>query len=141
MADSVGQHFGLLQQRDHSLFSGSAARRRLRCFERDGARDSIGLTSAQGQQQMASLKVGAANEIDRAQSGSDGPANVYAKEFGFRDFARVTLYKIQTAQANPQPAQNQRQQRALWPPGQTEPGSFQDCAEDLETFFDVAAHQ
>src|SRR5437763_8356954 len=99
MADSVGQHFGLLQQRGSSDLSGSAARRRLRCFERDGARDSIGLTRAQGQQQMASLKVGAANEIDRAQFGSDGPANVSAKEFGFRDFARVALYKIQTARS------------------------------------------
>src|SRR5437867_3669352 len=53
---------------------------------------------------MTSLKVGAANEIDRAQSGGNGPANVYAKKFGFRDFTGVALDKIQPPQTNPQPA-------------------------------------
>src|SRR5260370_33224088 len=90
---------------------------------------------------MPGLKVGAADEIDRAQAGGYRPAQVDANQIGFGDQAGITLSKVETSQANPETTQSQREQRALRSFRQFESDGLQYDTENLEAFFDVSAHQ
>jgi hypothetical protein len=46
---------------------------------------------------MTALKISAANEINRAQTGGNSPASIDAYKIGFGNLARVTLREIKAS--------------------------------------------
>ena len=95
------QGLSLIEEfRDALLRIGAATRRGLADFKRHCARDARNLTGAQRQQEMQTLEIGAANQIDYAQTRRDGPANVDAQEIGFRNHFRGPFGEPQAPQLN-----------------------------------------
>ena len=90
---------------------------------------------------MQTLKVGAANQVDDTQTGRHCPADVDAPQISFRNVSGLARIEIQTAQANPQPAHGQRDQRAFWSFRQFQSNRLEHDSIDRQPFLDMPAHQ
>ena len=80
MPDFGGQAIGLT---DQPLVAGammSALDRGIHGLDRQRARDAIPIPGVEREQQVAALKVGAANRVDGAERGRDRPARIDAGE-------------------------------------------------------------
>src|SRR5207237_6000584 len=60
--------------------TGPALDRREARLQREPARDAVGLTRAQGEQEMTRQEVGGANVVDQREPGGHRPAGVDARE-------------------------------------------------------------
>src|ERR1700687_842222 len=92
--------FGLLRNLQRSR-SGFAPRRSGLCrFEGHRARDPVRLAGTQRKQEVTTLKIRSANQIDSPQTGCDGGTNIDAKESDFRDLTGIALDEVQPAHTN-----------------------------------------
>src|SRR6267143_2055431 len=138
---ALSECLSLLSDLRRVLLARSARGGDVHCFERNGARYSIGFAGAQSQKQMARLKIGSPDQDDCSQPCGAGPTDIDPQQIRFRNLARVTFDKIETAQTNLPAPQHQRQECASGSPRQSESHCFQNSAQDRETFLNMTAHQ
>src|ERR1041384_4633328 len=83
-----------------SLMYGRAAGHRIKTdFKTERACDAIDFTGAQGEQQMARLKIEGAHRVHQTETSRDGPASIDTQQLIGRNFAQLAWLEFQPAQA------------------------------------------
>ena len=99
ITSTCGKRLSLFDQLCDALLGSAAATRcGLADFKRHRPRDPRDFTGAQRQQEVQALKIGAANQINYAQAGRDGPANIDAQKIRLRNHLRRPFGEAKPAQ-------------------------------------------
>ncbi len=106
-----------------------------------GARDSIGLTGAKGEHQVAGLEVRPADHVHERHSDADRPAGVNPKQLLRGDLDLVALAKPQPAEPDLGPPQEEGDERPSGRFRQTHAQLREHGAQGPDPVFDVAADE
>src|SRR5438093_1043875 len=112
--------------------TGAVLDRREARLQREPARDAVGLTRAQGEQEMTREEVGGANVVDQREPCGHRPAGVDARELARSNVRRRPLPKRQPSQPQRCSPPYERHQCPPWRGREREPHRSQDGAYDLE---------
>ena len=121
--------------------TGPALDRREARLQREPARDAVGLTRAQGEQEMTREEVGGANVVDQREPCGHRPAGVDARELPRFNVRSRSLPKRQTSQPHRCSSPYERQQCPPRRGRELEPHRSQDGTYDFEPGIEVAADQ